>query len=56
VLAVPVGALVALSEGGYAVQLTGNRLVAVETGMFAKGMVEVTGDGIAEGDEVVTTS
>ncbi|WP_153040162.1 HlyD family efflux transporter periplasmic adaptor subunit [Actinoplanes sp. TFC3] len=36
VLAVPVGALVALSEGGYAVQLAeGNRLVAVETGMFA---------------------
>jgi len=56
VLAVPVGALVALSEGGYAVQLAGDRLVAVETGLFAKGLVEVTGDGIDEGVQVVTTS
>jgi peptidoglycan hydrolase-like protein with peptidoglycan-binding domain len=56
VLAVPVGALVALSEGGYAVQLTDGRLVAVEVGMFAKGLVEVTGDGLAEGTSVVTTS
>ncbi|MFG1608194.1 hypothetical protein [Actinoplanes sp. NPDC049265] len=56
VLAVPVGALVALSEGGYAVQLAGDRLVAVETGLFAKGLVEVTGDGVDEGVPVVTTS
>jgi hypothetical protein len=56
VLVVPVGALVALSEGGYAVQLAGDRLVAVETGLFAKGLVEVTGDGITEGVQVVTTS
>jgi hypothetical protein len=56
VLAVPVGALVALSEGGYAVQLAGAGLVAVETGMFARGLVEVTGTGIAEGTDVVTTS
>jgi hypothetical protein len=56
VLAVPVGSLVALSEGGYAVQVAGNRLVAVETGLFAKGLVEVTGDGIDEGVQVVTTS
>ncbi|WP_041842894.1 hypothetical protein [Actinoplanes friuliensis] len=56
VLVVPVGALVALSEGGYAVQISGGALVAVETGMFAKGLVEVTGDGLAEGTNVVTTS
>ncbi|MFD1372725.1 efflux RND transporter periplasmic adaptor subunit [Actinoplanes sichuanensis] len=56
VLAVPVGALVALSEGGYGVQLAGGKLVGVETGLFAKGLVEVTGDGIDEGVEVVTTS
>ncbi|WP_433796316.1 efflux RND transporter periplasmic adaptor subunit [Actinoplanes sp. CA-252034] len=56
VLAVPVGALVALSEGGYAVQVPGGGLVAVETGMFAKGLVEVTGAGIAEGVRVVTAS
>lgn len=56
VLAVPVGALTALSEGGYAVQTADGRLVGVETGMFAKGLVEVTGDGITEGLRVVTTS
>lgn len=57
VLAVPVGALVALSEGGYAVQVAeGGALVAVETGMFAKGLVEVTGAGLAEDLQVVTTS
>ena len=55
VLAVPVDALLALAEGGYAVELvTGagrSDLVAVELGAFADGWVEVTGD-IAEGDEV----
>ena len=56
VLAVPVGALVALSEGGYAVQMAEGGLVAVTTGMFAKGLVEVTGDGLAEDLRVVTTS
>jgi hypothetical protein len=46
VVAVPVGALVALAEGGYGVQVVdGGRTsyVAVETGMFADGLVEVTG-------------
>ena len=56
VLAVPVGALVALSEGGYAVQRADAGLVAVETGMFAKGLVEITGAGLDEGMTVVTTS
>jgi hypothetical protein len=56
VLAVPVGALLALSEGGYAVQLPGGRLIAVRTGMFAKGLVEVSGTGVAAGTKVVTTS
>ena len=56
VLAVPVGALVALSEGGYAVQPAGGGLIAVTTGMFAKGLVEVTGDGLTEDLPVVTTS
>jgi hypothetical protein len=31
-------------------------LVAVQTGLFADGMVEVSGDGLAEGTKVVTTS
>jgi peptidoglycan hydrolase-like protein with peptidoglycan-binding domain len=56
VLAVPVGALLALAEGGYAVELESGKLVAVTTGLFADGLVEVTGDGLAEGVKVVTTS
>jgi peptidoglycan hydrolase-like protein with peptidoglycan-binding domain len=58
VLAVPVGALLALAEGGYAVEVADGdgRLVAVRTGLFADGKVEVTGDGLREGMRVVTTS
>jgi hypothetical protein len=56
VLAVPVTALLALREGGYAVQIAGGPLVAVRTGMFAMGLVEVGGDGLAEGTKVVTAS
>ena len=56
VLAVPVGALVALREGGYAVQTPDGRFKAVQTGMFANGMVEISGDGVTEGLKVVTTS
>ncbi|MEV5989116.1 hypothetical protein AB0L85_29700 [Streptomyces sp. NPDC052051] len=56
VLAVPVGALLALHEGGYALQRPGGQLVAVQTGLFAKGQVEVSGAGIKEGERVVTAS
>ncbi|MFI1561605.1 hypothetical protein ACH4ZX_00815 [Streptomyces sp. NPDC020490] len=56
VLAVPVSALVALREGGYALQRPDGTLVAVTTGMFAGGMVEVSGKGLAAGTEVVTAS
>ncbi len=52
VLAVPVAALLALAEGGYGVQVVDGaetRIVAVRTGLFASGQVEVTGDGLAEG-------
>lgn len=56
VLAVPVGALMALREGGYAVQVTGGELVGVQTGLFSKGLVEISGDGVAEGMHVDTTS
>ncbi|MFI9640542.1 efflux RND transporter periplasmic adaptor subunit [Micromonospora sp. NPDC051925] len=52
VLVAPVEALVALREGGYAVQ-TPSGLVAVRTGMFADGWVEITGDGLTEGVELV---
>jgi hypothetical protein len=56
VLAVPVNALLALAEGGYAVEVEreGRReLVGVTTGLFADGQVEVEGGGLAAGDQVV---
>ncbi|WP_433324127.1 peptidoglycan-binding protein [Spirillospora sp. CA-294931] len=53
VLVVPVTALVALREGGYALEAVGTdgttRYVKAETGMFAGGLVEVSGAGITEG-------
>jgi multidrug efflux system membrane fusion protein len=55
VLAVPVAALLALREGGYGVQVvTGSAtdIVAVETGLFAGGLVEVSGPDLAEGTVV----
>lgn len=56
VLAVPVNALLALAEGGYGVRLvdgpTPGRIVAVTTGLFSRGMVEVTGDGLTVGTQV----
>jgi hypothetical protein len=56
VLAVPVTALLALAEGGYAVEVAEGgttRLVGVEAGMFAGGRVEVTGAGVREGQRLV---
>jgi peptidoglycan hydrolase-like protein with peptidoglycan-binding domain len=57
VLVVPVEALVALREGGYAVETvdaTGHRAyVAVTLGLFEDGVVEITGTGLAEGQKVV---
>ncbi|MCE9622773.1 MAG: peptidoglycan-binding protein [Actinomycetia bacterium] len=56
--AVPADALLALAEGGYAVEVpdsssaNGTRLVAVEIGEFADGWVAVTG-AIEPGDTVV---
>jgi peptidoglycan hydrolase-like protein with peptidoglycan-binding domain len=52
VLTVPVAALLALAEGGYGVQVVdaaATRIVAVQTGLFAAGRVEITGDGLTEG-------
>lgn len=59
VLAVPVQALLALAEGGYALEVvegTGTQLIGVETGDFADGYVEVSADGLSEGLQVVTAS
>ncbi|MEU8121905.1 peptidoglycan-binding protein [Spirillospora sp. NPDC049024] len=52
VLTVPVSALVALREGGFGVEVvkgSASSYVPVETGMFADGKVEVSGQGITEG-------
>lgn len=57
--AVPVIALLALTEGGYALEVVddsqpeGHKLVAVEVGAIADGWAEVSGDGIEAGVEVV---
>ena len=56
VLAVPVAALLALSGGGYALQRADGSLIAVETGLFADGLVEVSGDGLTAGLPVQTAS
>ncbi len=56
VVAVPVSALVALAEGGYAVEVqtaTGTQLIAVEPGFYADGLVEVESAGLNVGDLVV---
>ena len=55
VLTVPIAALLALAEGGYGVQVVDGsttRIVAVSTGLFADGRVEVSGDGLAVGTTV----
>jgi peptidoglycan hydrolase-like protein with peptidoglycan-binding domain len=58
VLAVPVSALLALKEGGYAVETVDaagrHQLVAVRLGVFSGGMVEVSGSGVRAGTKVVT--
>jgi HlyD family secretion protein len=58
-LVVPVTALLARAEGGYAVEVTGaraiNHLVPVSLGLFddADGLVQVTGSRLAAGQSVV---
>ncbi|WAL66874.1 peptidoglycan-binding domain-containing protein [Amycolatopsis cynarae] len=59
VLTVPVTALLALAEGGYGVQVVEGgttRMIAVRTGLFGGGRVEVSGAGLAEGMTVGTPS
>jgi peptidoglycan hydrolase-like protein with peptidoglycan-binding domain len=57
VLAVPVTALLALAEGGYAVEVDAGdgttTLVGVDVGMYADGSVEIISDQIDAGTRVV---
>jgi hypothetical protein len=53
VLTVPLEALVALKEGGYAVQLPSGELKAVETGLYSQNKVEISGTDIVDGMRVV---
>ncbi|NIR34537.1 MAG: hypothetical protein GWN79_00260 [Actinobacteria bacterium] len=56
-MAVPVTALLALAEGGYAVEVVdvsgATRLVAVDPGFYAEGLVEIESSGLSIGDQVV---
>jgi hypothetical protein len=55
VLAVPIGALVALAGGGYAVRViqgTNSHLVAVSAGLYSDTLVQVLGAGLAVGTTV----
>ncbi|GLY05711.1 MULTISPECIES: peptidoglycan-binding protein [Actinoplanes] len=59
VLTVPVTALVVLAEGGFGLQVYENGTttpMAVETGLFADGKVEVKGTGLQAGMQVVVPS
>ncbi|MFE9535581.1 peptidoglycan-binding protein [Streptomyces sp. NPDC006691] len=55
VLSVPVGALLALDDGSFGVQVVEDgkaREVKVELGMFAQGRVEISGAGLRSGQRV----
>jgi multidrug efflux system membrane fusion protein len=57
VLVVPINALVALAEGGYGLEVVeggATRVVAVTTGLFANGKVEISGPGVRDGTTVRT--
>ena len=59
VLTVPVEALLGLAEGGYGLEIasgSSTEIVAVETGLFADGYVEVSGEGLEAGQSVVVPS
>jgi multidrug efflux pump subunit AcrA (membrane-fusion protein) len=57
VLTVPVSALIALPDGGYGVEVVRDaattETVKAKPGLFAGGFVEVTGDGLEDGQRVV---
>jgi hypothetical protein len=52
VLTVPVAALVALAEGGHGLETADGGFIAVKTGLFADGKVEVSGSAVRAGLKV----
>jgi hypothetical protein len=59
VLSAPVSALLALAGGGYGVEVVlpsgAHRLIGVRTGIFASGLVQISGAGLAAGTKVVVS-
>ena len=59
VLAAPISALLALSGGGYGVEIVEpsgtHRLVGVTTGLYSNTLVELRGSGIMAGTKVVVS-
>ncbi|MFZ4841310.1 peptidoglycan-binding protein [Mycetocola saprophilus] len=56
VLIVPVTALITVQGGAQAIETPAGKLIAVTTGLFADGNVEISGDGVTEGLRVVVAS
>ncbi|MEU5155480.1 peptidoglycan-binding protein [Glycomyces sp. NPDC021274] len=59
VLTVPVEALLGLNGGGYGLEIAAGgttEIIAVDTGLFADGSVEVSGEGLEAGMAVVVPS
>ncbi|MDH3730707.1 MAG: peptidoglycan-binding protein [Acidimicrobiia bacterium] len=55
-ITVPVTSLIALAEGGYAVEVktaTGTEYIPVEPGLYSSGLVEITDGALQPGDRVV---
>lgn len=59
VLSAPVSALLALAGGGYGVEIAlpsgAHRVIGVRTGIFASGLVQVSGAGLTAGTRVVVS-
>lgn len=53
---VPVRSLVALSDGGHAVEIEGRGLVGVELGSFDEGWVELVDGAVSPGDSIAVPS
>jgi hypothetical protein len=58
VLTVPITALIALANGGYAIETADgrHRRIPVQTSLFSNGLVEISGPGVVEGLTVVAPS